>query len=787
MIDGLGGVMRRLLLVVLSVSFLSSCLEQLYSGNQSTRSASVPDKTICHTALTSPNNPLGWDTRTRYASQVREAKSRGLTLERCAQLTGRNTPVADSTLSDKFLCSRALDSPYEKVSWTFQYPYDRFIKEAKRRGLTFERCAELTGRDVKVAIIPTPTVPISPPPPSPVQSSPRTAPRHLVMAVQKRLTELGYDPGPVDGVGGQKTRAAIKAFQRLTRLPTTGEVSEGLLKKFNAQVKVAEAEPTQSPPPVQQPSQALVPSGVDFGRYHALIIGNNAYRSLPRLKTAINDATGVANLLREEYGFNVTILTDATRDDTIKTLYGIRSRLKERDNLLIYYAGHGWLDEKADRGYWFPVDATEDNPSRWLSNATITDTLKAVSARHVLVVADSCYSGAMARAFKRGALVKPRTPGFIAQMLDKKSRTVLASGGMEPVVDSGGGGHSVFAKALLDSLADNRGVMDGTQVFAKVREQVRLNAHQTPQYSNIRFAGHEVGGDFLFVRKRSKSQTVQQTAAHAPAAPTPAPTPVQPTVGVHPNRYKPGDVFRDCEVCPEMVVIPDGLFRMGSPPTEPARKNNEGPQHHVSVPLFAIGKYEVTFDEWYHCMSEGDCRHHPKDRNWGRGTRPVINVNWLDAKGFVGWISRKTGVRYRLPTESEWEYAARAKTTTAFHFGDQISVDQANFDGTVPYNGTNTGAFRRRTTPVGSFAPNSFGIFDVHGNVAEWTEDCWNPSYQHAPSDGSAWLTGNCKYRVLRGGTWGFWAESIRSSFRNKTAPDFRANGIGFRVARSVE
>ena len=409
-----------------------------------------------------------------------------------------------SNLSDRGICVQALTWTPGPLDWDRRSLYSAGVNEAKRRGLTIERCAELTGRKTQVAKTTTPTVRVPPPPPSPVQSSPRTAPRHLVMAVQKRLGDFGFDPGPADGVVGGKTRSAIKAYQSLANLDVTGDVSADLLQRLKQETAViAKPAPTVRPPPAPEPARTtLIPAGIDFGRYHALVIGNNAYRSLPRLKTAINDATGVANLLREEYGFNVTILTDATRDDTIKTLYGIRSRLKERDNLLIYYAGHGSLDEKADRGYWFPVDATEDNPSRWLSNADITDTLKAVHAKHVLVVADSCYSGAMARAFHRGALIKPRTSSFIAQMLDKKSRTVLASGGMEPVVDSGGGRHSVFAKALLDALADNRGVIDGMQVFARVREQVRLNAHQTPQYSNIRFAGHEVGGDFLFVRRR---------------------------------------------------------------------------------------------------------------------------------------------------------------------------------------------------------------------------------------------------------------------------------------------
>ena len=168
----------------------------------------------------------------------------------------------------------------------------------------------------------------------------------------------------------------------------------------------------------------------------------------------------------------------------------------------LYFVGHGWLDRDAGRGYWQPVDADEDRRANWLSNADITDTLKAVQARHVMVVADSCYSGTMTRTASRGVSVTARPPGYIARLARLRSRTVLSSGGLEPVADRGSGGHSVFAKALLDVLRDNAALIDGTDLFAKVRQQVRLNAEQTPQYQNIRMAGHEVGGDFLFVRRR---------------------------------------------------------------------------------------------------------------------------------------------------------------------------------------------------------------------------------------------------------------------------------------------
>jgi peptidoglycan hydrolase-like protein with peptidoglycan-binding domain len=321
--------------------------------------------------------------------------------------------------------------------------------------------------------------------------------RSLVMAIQKQLANLGYGPGLADGVIGSKTRAAIKAFQAVTGLAETGKASRDLLNRLNE-----ESRAVKTAAPVSPSAPAAIPAGLDFGRYFALVIGNDNYRSLPRLKTAVADAQAVARVLKRSYGFEATVLTNATRDGILDALDGLRRRLTKDDNLLIYYAGHGWLDRDADRDYWQPVDADEGRRANWLSNGDITDTLKAVQARHVMVVADSCYSGTMTRSANRGVSVTARVPGYVAKLTRLRSRTVLSSGGLEPVADTGSGGHSVFAKALLDVLRDSAALIDGTDLFAKVRQQVRLNAEQTPQYQNIRMAGHEVGGDFLFVRRR---------------------------------------------------------------------------------------------------------------------------------------------------------------------------------------------------------------------------------------------------------------------------------------------
>lgn len=315
---------------------------------------------------------------------------------------------------------------------------------------------------------------------------------NLVKDAQGLLADLGYDPGPVDGIMGRKTRIAVEAFQGYARLSVTGEVSEGLVNRLR-EVEAAQAHAAAPTP--STPRKATVPAGIDFGRYHAFVIGNNKYRSLPNLKTAVNDANATADLLKDHYGFTVTLLTDATRADILGTLAKLRGQLADRDNLLIYYAGHGWLDEAAGRGYWWPVDARENDPTNWIDNANITGAVRAMRAKHILVVADSCYSGSLTRGIK----VVVRSADYVQRMSTKKARTVLTSGGLEPVADSGGGNFSAFAKAFLDVLRENRGVLDGHQLFTLMRRPVMVSSDQTPEYGDIRKAGHD-GGDFLFVR-----------------------------------------------------------------------------------------------------------------------------------------------------------------------------------------------------------------------------------------------------------------------------------------------
>ena len=287
-----------------------------------------------------------------------------------------------------------------------------------------------------------------------------------------------------------------------------------------------------------------------------------------------------------------------------------------------------------------------------------------------------------------------------------------------------------------------------------------------------------------------------------------------------------GQRFRDCSACPEMVVVPAGTFIMGSPESEEGRLRTvydedgtairwtvidevelevevgqrlvvvEGPQRYVTIESpFAVGVYEVTFDEWDACARAGGCGGLiPDHEGWGRGRRPVINVNWDEAQTYVRWLLNETGNEYRLLSEAEWEYVARAGTVTARYWGETPSEQCRYANGadavalaanpgwrTAPCSDGHLG-----TAPVGSYDLNPFGLYDVLGNVWEWTQDCWNERYSGGPADGTAWESGDCSTRVQRSGGWANEPESLRSASRSRVSAGDRYSTAGFRIARSA-
>lgn len=277
-------------------------------------------------------------------------------------------------------------------------------------------------------------------------------------------------------------------------------------RRTERQLRLEFAEIGRTAPPVESEPRPEENPDIEFGRYHALVIGNGAYRNLPSLETARADADAVAAVLEDRYGFEVTLIRDATRYDILSALNEFRARLTDEDNLLIYYAGHGELDKVNMRGQWLPVDAERSSTANWISNVAITDILNAMNTRHVLVVSDSCYSGALTRsslASLDSALSDEKREAWFQAMASKRSRTALTSGGLAPVLDAGGGGHSVFARAFIDVLEQNESMLEGQRLYQELSARVtyaasNFNFEQLPQYAPIKYSGHEAG-DFLLV------------------------------------------------------------------------------------------------------------------------------------------------------------------------------------------------------------------------------------------------------------------------------------------------
>ncbi len=287
---------------------------------------------------------------------------------------------------------------------------------------------------------------------------------------------------------------AASTSVEIIAIDTTGKES-----RVDFELNASQDLSTQSPPPVKEQTPR-------FGNYYALIIGNSKYQYLPDLKTPREDVMDVARILEEDYGFQNTILLDVGRNEIISAMNEFRKTLTSDDNFLIYYAGHGGLDEVNNRGHWLPTDAEPDNPANWLNNTVVTDFLNLTNAKQILVVADSCYSGSLTRSALmnlQGGMTEQEYKKYLSVLSRKKARTALTSGGLKPVLDAGGGKHSIFSQALLESLDNNDEILEGQRLYREVLARVsnrasNINFEQEPEYAPINFSGHE-GGDFLFV------------------------------------------------------------------------------------------------------------------------------------------------------------------------------------------------------------------------------------------------------------------------------------------------
>jgi uncharacterized caspase-like protein len=338
------------------------------------------------------------------------------------------------------------------------------------------------------------------PPPSRITAAPRSTPcwtarlQTALADCRRELAERGDDAALHERVGdllrslGQG-RDALTAYQRSAALGNADKAR--LPQKIGALNAVLGSAPAPLVPEATPPIASPPP-----GKFHALVIGNNRYRDFTPLLTAVADARLVGDLLRGQYGFEVETLENASRQDIIQAMSRLRRVTTDADRVLIYYAGHGIRDEKTGRGYWLPVDAQADSVANWVSSNDISDLAAAMPARHALIVADSCFSGALTRA-GLGITLDERA-GVLQRLAAKRSRTVLTSGGLEPVLDAGAGQHSVFARAFVDALSENKEPLEAARLFIELRSRVVRAAEQTPQYAQLHDAGHD-GGDFVFV------------------------------------------------------------------------------------------------------------------------------------------------------------------------------------------------------------------------------------------------------------------------------------------------
>ena len=513
----------------------------------------------------------------------------------------------------------------------------------------------------------------------------------------------------------------------------------------------------------------------------ALVIGNDNYRHVGVLRNARNDAQAVSNELTSA-GFEVTLRQDLSYREALRAVNAFAERVRKGDEVAFFFAGHGVQVKRGN--YLLPVDieATSEIEVERTAIALddVMDQLQRSNPRFALLIVDACRNNPL----KSGPRSVGETRGLRPPEPPRGQMVVFSAGrgqtALDRLNDQDTHPNSVFTREFLKQVR-NRGVGVESlmrEVQESVERQTAAVGHeQRPALYN------EIRGEFYFHAKVAAVVTAPASAVEIPASTGARKTP---EAGTPLHSLPSGTPFRDCDVCPEMVMISSGRFMMGSSFFEQNRRNTEIPRHRVNIPKrFAMGKFEVTFAEWEACVRERGCTHNPLDNGWGRGRRPVINVSWEDAQQYTQWLSAHSGKTYRLPSEAEWEYAARAGSGTPFTTGETITPAQANFNTAQSYASVASGSVKGAPVVVGSFQPNAFGLHDVHGNVLEWTEDCANPNYQEAPEDGSAWLSGDCKQRMTRGGAWSNVARDVRLAARNEVAIGIRYNFLGFRVARS--
>lgn len=541
----------------------------------------------------------------------------------------------------------------------------------------------------------------------------------------------------------------------------------------------------------------ITSKGVDFeeagqvrprGVNYLLVIAVNEYEHHPKLSNCISDAQSLMSVLQNKYGFreehSFSLYNKrATLENIFKNFYHLAKKVTSNDSVIIYLSGHGYYDKVEEAGYFIPVDAHQNETWTYFHNSILIDKIRSIKSLHTFLIVDSCFSGSLF--VRKGDEVNRYT-----EELEKwPSRWVLASGRLEPVADGPIGGHSPFAQRLLDFLNTNSEVkVPVSEVVYRVAKITANNSMQTP-IGGVLYNVGDSGGQFVFSLKE-KSIDVSYARHQLP-------------------RRRQTHDKEDLEVkseLPRMVSIEGGSFEMGDSFGDGYECDDEM-KHEVHLKSFSLSAFQVTFEE-FDIFCEMTDREKPDDNGWGRGLQPVINISWDDAVQYCIWLSRQENLQvvysfesggysaiwfangYRLPTEAEWEFAARERGKK-LRFGngkDTADPREINFDGSksnqAPYS--KEGKYREKTTKVGSFNSNELGLFDMSGNVYEWCWDWYSENYfkdceiidPRGPSTGTK--------RVLKGGSWYNSPVVMRNSYRHHELPSALNNYTGFRLARSI-
>ncbi|HRK27095.1 MAG TPA: SUMF1/EgtB/PvdO family nonheme iron enzyme [Chitinophagales bacterium] len=494
----------------------------------------------------------------------------------------------------------------------------------------------------------------------------------------------------------------------------------------------------------------------------ALVIGNQNYQSgWQPLNNPVNDANAIETALKL-CGFEVIKLTNTNRTQMLDGINNFVKRITGSETVALFaYAGHGI--EADGKNYLIPTDdasrCRDDISVQAISLDFVQQKMNNAGAAMKIMIIDACRNNPLP--FTCPSASRSAEAQSFVQYAPKGTFVAFSTAPGQTASDGTRGTNSPYVDALVKALKQEGLTIE--QLFKQVRRQLDQIGQQTWDYNGYT-------GDFYF--KPAKTNP-----------PTPAPNNTVVNNNTTPPSTPKPDVSRDLPNLPEVVFVRGGTFTMGD--TFGEGGSNEKP-HEVTVGDFYMGKYEVTFEE-YDLFCEATGREKPSDQGWGRGKRPVINVSWHDAVAYCEWASRTSGKKYRLPTEAEWEYAARegGKKVRFGNGKDIIDPAEANFDGSESYKKSysRTGTYREKTVAVGSFKPNALGIYDMAGNVWEWCSDWYAADYYQNSPRNNPQGPASGSIRVLRGGSWTYCAVCCRVSYRDYITPTIRDDCYGFRVA----